>query len=79
MGQQISDQTQLVINKLPEKVAKHVTLVQESSSLTYEEFLGRVAELNDVTAIFPPSYFCYCDNMSIFKNKLPISFSLPFW
>jgi phage protein D len=50
MGQQISDQTQLVINKLPEKVAKHVTLVRESGSLTYEEFLGRVAELNDVTA-----------------------------
>ncbi|KAM4847517.1 LOW QUALITY PROTEIN: RING finger protein 141 [Urocitellus parryii] len=50
MGQQISDQTQLVINKLPEKVAKHIILVRESSSLTYEEFLGRVAELNDVTA-----------------------------
>ncbi|KAM7085076.1 RING finger protein 141 isoform 6-T7 [Molossus nigricans] len=50
MGQQISDQTQLVLNKLPEKVAKHVTLVRESGSLTYEEFLGRVAELNDVTA-----------------------------
>ncbi|XP_032344922.1 RING finger protein 141 isoform X1 [Camelus ferus] len=50
MGQQISDQTQLVLNKLPEKVAKHVALVRESSSLTYEEFLGRVAELNDVTA-----------------------------
>ncbi|KAB1271926.1 RING finger protein 141 [Camelus dromedarius] len=48
MGQQISDQTQLVLNKLPEKVAKHVALVRESSSLTYEEFLGRVAELNDV-------------------------------
>jgi phage protein D len=50
MGQQISDQTQLVINKLPEKVVKHITLVRESGSLTYEEFLGRVAELNDVTA-----------------------------
>ncbi|XP_006873069.1 PREDICTED: RING finger protein 141 [Chrysochloris asiatica] len=50
MGQQISDQTQLVINKLPEKVAKHVLLVRESGSLTYEEFLGRVAELNDVIA-----------------------------
>ncbi|KAF3829989.1 hypothetical protein GH733_001414, partial [Mirounga leonina] len=50
MGQQISDQTQLVLNKLPEKVAKHVTLVRESGSLTYEEFLGRVAELNDITA-----------------------------
>ncbi|XP_055138422.1 RING finger protein 141 isoform X3 [Symphalangus syndactylus] len=51
MGQQISDQTQLVINKLPEKVAKHVTLVRESGSLTYEEFLGRVAELNDVLSL----------------------------
>ncbi|KAM4847077.1 RING finger protein 141 isoform 1-T2 [Thomomys bottae] len=50
MGQQISDQSQLVINKLPEKVVKHMTLVRESGSLTYEEFLGRVAELNDVTA-----------------------------
>nr|XP_044997357.1 RING finger protein 141-like [Jaculus jaculus]XP_044997358.1 RING finger protein 141-like [Jaculus jaculus]XP_044997359.1 RING finger protein 141-like [Jaculus jaculus]XP_044997360.1 RING finger protein 141-like [Jaculus jaculus]XP_044997361.1 RING finger protein 141-like [Jaculus jaculus] len=50
MGQQLSDQTQLVISKLPEKVAKHITLVGESGSLTYEECLGRVAELNDVTA-----------------------------
>ncbi|KAF0881890.1 RING finger protein 141 [Hyaena hyaena] len=50
MGQQISDQTQLVLNKLPEKVAKHILLVRESGSLTYEEFLGRVAELNDITA-----------------------------
>ncbi|XP_042762852.1 RING finger protein 141 isoform X2 [Panthera tigris] len=50
MGQQISDQTQLVLSKLPEKVAKHVILVRESGSLTYEEFLGRVAELNDITA-----------------------------
>ncbi|XP_044538345.1 RING finger protein 141 [Gracilinanus agilis] len=50
MGQQISDQTQMVINKLPEKVTKHLSLVRESGSLTYEEFLGRVAELNDVTA-----------------------------
>uniref|UniRef100_A0A5F8GTF3 RING finger protein 141 n=1 Tax=Monodelphis domestica TaxID=13616 RepID=A0A5F8GTF3_MONDO len=50
MGQQISDQTQMVINKLPEKVTKHISLVRESGSLTYEEFLGRVAELNDVTA-----------------------------
>lgn len=48
MGQQISDQTPLVLNKLPEKVAKHVILVRESGTLTYEEFLGRVAELNDV-------------------------------
>ncbi|XP_015719483.1 RING finger protein 141 isoform X2 [Coturnix japonica] len=50
MGQQISSQTQTVMNKLPEKVAKHAALVQESGFLTYEEFLGRVAELNDVTA-----------------------------
>ncbi|NWH19695.1 RN141 protein, partial [Grus americana] len=50
MGQQISSHTQTVINKLPEKVAKHASLVQESGFLTYEEFLGRVAELNDVTA-----------------------------
>ncbi|XP_075423214.1 RING finger protein 141 isoform X2 [Ascaphus truei] len=50
MGQQFSSQTQTVINKLPEKVAKHVTLVRESGFLTYEEFLGRVAELSDVTA-----------------------------
>ncbi|XP_015262454.1 PREDICTED: RING finger protein 141 isoform X2 [Gekko japonicus] len=50
MGQQLSSQTQTVINKLPEKVVKHVSLVRESGFLTYEEFLGRVAELNDVTA-----------------------------
>ncbi|XP_063253736.1 RING finger protein 141 [Prinia subflava] len=50
MGQQISNHTQTVINKLPEKVAKHASLVQESGFLTYEEFLGRVAELNDITA-----------------------------
>ncbi|NWW36385.1 RN141 protein, partial [Panurus biarmicus] len=48
MGQQISNHTQTVINKLPEKVAKHASLVQESGFLTYEEFLGRVAELNDI-------------------------------
>lgn len=48
MGQQLSSQTQTVINKLPEKVVKHVSLVRESGFLTYEEFLGRVAELNDV-------------------------------
>ncbi|MBN3322431.1 RN141 protein, partial [Atractosteus spatula] len=50
MGQQISSQTQMVINKLPEKVVKHAALVRESGFLTYEEFLGRVAELNEVTA-----------------------------
>ncbi|XP_053576564.1 RING finger protein 141 [Bombina bombina] len=50
MGQQISSQTQTMLNKLPEKMVKHATLVRESGFLTYEEFLGRVAELNDVTA-----------------------------
>ncbi|KAJ8340198.1 hypothetical protein SKAU_G00348310 [Synaphobranchus kaupii] len=50
MGQQLSSQTQTVINRLPEKVVKHAGLVRESGYLTYEEFLGRVAELNDVTA-----------------------------
>ncbi|XP_006271125.1 RING finger protein 141 [Alligator mississippiensis] len=50
MGQHFSNQTQTVINKIPEKVAKHAALVRESGFLTYEEFLGRVAELNDVTA-----------------------------
>lgn len=48
MGQHFSNQTQTVINKIPEKVAKHAALVRESGFLTYEEFLGRVAELNDV-------------------------------
>ncbi|XP_070619341.1 RING finger protein 141 [Erythrolamprus reginae] len=50
MGQQFSSQTQTVVNKLPEKVVKHVSLVRESGYLTYEEFLGRMAELNDTTA-----------------------------
>ncbi|KAM8940438.1 RING finger protein 141 [Pelodytes ibericus] len=50
MGQQLSSQTQSIITKLPEKVIKHAALVRESGFLTYEEFLGRVAELNDVTA-----------------------------
>ncbi|XP_060622973.1 RING finger protein 141 [Anolis sagrei] len=50
MGQQLSSQTHTVINKLPEKFVKHVSLVRESGFLTYEEFLGRVAELNDITA-----------------------------
>ncbi|XP_069821140.1 RING finger protein 141 [Dendropsophus ebraccatus] len=48
MGQQLTGQA--VMNKLPEKVVKHAALVRESGFLTYEEFLGRVAELNDVTA-----------------------------
>lgn len=47
MGQQLSSQTHSAINKLPEKVVKHVSLVRESGFLTYEEFLGRVAEMND--------------------------------
>ncbi|KAL4613516.1 RING finger protein 141-like [Arapaima gigas] len=50
MGQQISSQTQNVISRLPEKLVKHASLVRDSGFLTYEEFLGRVAELNDVTA-----------------------------
>ncbi|KAG7468542.1 hypothetical protein MATL_G00143660 [Megalops atlanticus] len=50
MGQQFSSQTQTVINRLPEKVVKHAGLVRESGYLTYDEFLGRLAELNDVTA-----------------------------
>lgn len=48
MGQQLASQTHTVVNKLPEKLVKHVALVRESGFLTYEEFLGRVAELNDV-------------------------------
>ncbi|KAI4901619.1 hypothetical protein NFI96_000817 [Prochilodus magdalenae] len=48
MGQQISGQS--VISKLPEKLVKHAGLVRDSGYLTYEEFLGRVAELNEVTA-----------------------------
>ncbi|XP_005989755.1 RING finger protein 141 [Latimeria chalumnae] len=50
MGQQLSNQTQNVIHNLPEKVVKHAALVRDSGFLTYEEFLGRVAELNDLTA-----------------------------
>ncbi|KPP70895.1 RING finger protein 141-like [Scleropages formosus] len=50
MGQQISSQTHTIISRLPEKVVKHAGLVRDSGFLTYEEFLGRVAELNDVTA-----------------------------
>lgn len=45
MGQQISGQ---VVNRLPEKVVKHMGLVRDSGYVTYEEFLARVAELNDV-------------------------------
>lgn len=50
MGQQFSSQTQTVMNRLPEKLVKHAGLVRESGYLSYDEFLGRVAELNDVTA-----------------------------
>ncbi|XP_026873809.2 RING finger protein 141 isoform X1 [Electrophorus electricus] len=48
MGQQISGQA--VMSKLPEKLIKHAGLVRDSGYLTYDEFLGRVAELNEVTA-----------------------------
>ncbi|XP_076840661.1 RING finger protein 141 [Brachyhypopomus gauderio] len=48
MGQQISGQS--VLSKLPEKLVKHAGLVRDSGYLTYDEFLGRVAELNEVTA-----------------------------
>ncbi|KAI4792919.1 hypothetical protein KUCAC02_033052 [Chaenocephalus aceratus] len=47
MGQQLSGQA---LNRLPEKLVKHAGLVRDSGYLTYEEFLGRVCELNDVTA-----------------------------
>lgn len=46
MGQQISGQA--VMSHLPEKLVKHAGLVRESGYVTYEEFLARVAELNDV-------------------------------
>lgn len=46
MGQQISGQA--VMNHLPEKLVKHAGLVRDSGYLNYEEFLARVAELNDV-------------------------------
>ncbi|CAG05604.1 unnamed protein product [Tetraodon nigroviridis] len=48
MGQQLSGQG--AITHLPEKLAKHFGLVRDSGNLTYEEFLARVAELNDITA-----------------------------
>lgn len=47
MGQQFSGQS---VSRLPEKLIKHVGLVRDSGYLTYDEFLGRMAELNDVTA-----------------------------
>lgn len=46
MGQQLSGQA--VVSHLPEKLVKHIGLVRDSGYLTYEEFLARVAELNDV-------------------------------
>ncbi|XP_077453525.1 RING finger protein 141 [Stigmatopora argus] len=46
MGQQISGQAA----RLPEKLLKHASLVRDSGYLTYEEFLARVAELNDLAA-----------------------------
>ncbi|XP_038873543.1 RING finger protein 141-like isoform X1 [Salvelinus namaycush] len=48
MGQQISGQA--VMTSLPEKLVKHAGLVRDSGYLNYEEFLGRVAELNDMTS-----------------------------
>ena len=44
MGQQISGQA----GRLPERVVKHAGLMRDSGYLTYEEFLARVSELNDV-------------------------------
>ncbi|XP_072448563.1 RING finger protein 141 isoform X2 [Chiloscyllium punctatum] len=49
MGQHISNQTPAVFNKLPDRMMKHAALVRESGFLTYEEFLARVAELNEIT------------------------------
>lgn len=48
MGQQLSGQG--AMSRLPEKLVRHAGLVRDSGYLTYDEFLGRVAELNDVTA-----------------------------
>lgn len=39
-----------VVGRLPEKVLRHAALVKDGGYLTYDEFLARVAELNDVTA-----------------------------
>lgn len=47
MGQHLSGQA---MTRLPDKLIKHVGLVRDSGYLNYDEFLGRVAELNDVTA-----------------------------
>uniref|UniRef100_A0A8C4SYS3 Ring finger protein 141 n=1 Tax=Erpetoichthys calabaricus TaxID=27687 RepID=A0A8C4SYS3_ERPCA len=50
MGQQLSSQAHTSINKLPEKVARHAALARESGFLTHEEFLARLAELNEITS-----------------------------
>lgn len=46
MGQQISGQG--VMNQLRQKLEKCLELLRDSRYLTYEEFLGRMAELNDM-------------------------------
>ncbi|XP_059832221.1 RING finger protein 141 isoform X1 [Hypanus sabinus] len=51
MGQHISNQGPTVLNKLPDRVMKHASLMRESGFLTYEEFLARVAELNEIFKI----------------------------
>lgn len=38
------------VGRLPEKLLRHAALVKDGGYLTYDEFLARVAELNDVTA-----------------------------
>ncbi|KAK7891198.1 hypothetical protein WMY93_023161 [Mugilogobius chulae] len=38
------------VGRLPDKVLRHAALVKDSGYLTYDEFLARVSELNDVTA-----------------------------
>lgn len=46
MGQQISGRG--VMNQLRQKLEKCLELLCDSRFLTYEEFLGRLAELNDM-------------------------------
>lgn len=38
------------MGRLPDKLLRHAALVKDGGYLTYDEFLARVAELNDVTA-----------------------------
>lgn len=38
------------MGRLPEKLVRHAAQVKDGGYLTYDEFLARVAELNDVTA-----------------------------